>query len=265
VNGVAGAERIAVGQEHACAILDTNAVKCWGRNHQGQLGNGTETDSSTPVTVTFGAAVDPIDIDTGRDNTCVVLADGTARCWGNGSDGILGDGSNADSSIPLTVSGITDATQIATALQSTCARLGDGTLWCWGIKVRLGNGETMGVQSTPVAVAGLTGVASVTAGTAVNCVAFDAGGAKCWGQNTYGETGNGTEVTPQLLPVPVLEITDEIVEISAGDGLYGLTTCAVLIDTTTYCWGLNGNNQLGVPRTLSESAVPVGVGTFPEG
>lgn len=262
VLGVSGAERIAVGSAHACAILGTSSVKCWGRNNQGQLGDGTKTDSPTPVTVAFGAAVEPIDIDAARDNTCVVLADGTARCWGGGT---LGDGSSAQSSVPVTVSGLAGATQIATAAQSTCARLGNGTVQCWGVKNRLGNGDTIDVQLTPVAVVDLAGVSSVTAGTSTNCVAFAAGGAACWGGNTIGETGNGNNDSPQLTPVDVVGISDKIVEIISGDGLYGHATCALLEDTSTYCWGLNGHSQLGVPRTLQSSWVPVGVGTTPGG
>jgi trimeric autotransporter adhesin len=45
-----GAEAISQGYLHTCAIVNSG-VQCWGYNYQGQLGNGTQSDSHVPVTV----------------------------------------------------------------------------------------------------------------------------------------------------------------------------------------------------------------------
>lgn len=51
VKGLTGVVQVAVGVDHACALLEDNSVKCWGKNGRGQLGDGTLEDRSEPVTV----------------------------------------------------------------------------------------------------------------------------------------------------------------------------------------------------------------------
>jgi alpha-tubulin suppressor-like RCC1 family protein len=91
---------------HACAALDDGSVRCWGRNQTGQLGNGTAEDSDSPVTVeglsgATAVAVGALDSTIGQ--SCALLDDGTARCWGSNFRGQLGDGTTADSSTPVEV------------------------------------------------------------------------------------------------------------------------------------------------------------------
>ena len=87
-----------------CEVLADGKIKCWGGNLYGQLGNGTTTDSITPVpvsgitTATAAAA--------GYYSTCALLSDGAVKCWGDNHSGQLGDGSNNQSLSPVTVSGI---------------------------------------------------------------------------------------------------------------------------------------------------------------
>ena len=95
--------QVAAGGNHSCALLADTTVKCWGYNGQGQLGNGTNTDSNTPVAVSgiTGAAA----IVAGSYHSCALLADTTVKCWGlNGFGGPpgafhLGDSTNTPVSV----------------------------------------------------------------------------------------------------------------------------------------------------------------------
>jgi alpha-tubulin suppressor-like RCC1 family protein len=92
------------GSLHSCAVLANGTAKCWGRNSNGQLGNGITTDASTPVVVTyFGTAVP---ITAGGAHSCAVLANGFAKCWGANANGQLGNGTTTDASTAVVVSGI---------------------------------------------------------------------------------------------------------------------------------------------------------------
>ncbi|MBU1488131.1 choice-of-anchor D domain-containing protein, partial [bacterium] len=83
----------------------------WGHNGSGQLGNGSNTDSNIPVTVS--GISNAVAIAGGGYHTAALLSDGTLRTWGYNGSGQLGNGSNTDSNIPVTVSGISNAVAIA--------------------------------------------------------------------------------------------------------------------------------------------------------
>ncbi|HEX4345747.1 MAG TPA: hypothetical protein VHZ31_09305, partial [Solirubrobacteraceae bacterium] len=91
-----GVARIAAGYFFTCAVLTSGAVKCWGDNEYGQLGNGTTANSATPVSVAAFTFVDaPSSITVGADFACAI-APGVGDCWGHNNDGELGDGTTTD-------------------------------------------------------------------------------------------------------------------------------------------------------------------------
>ena len=90
---------IALGHHHSCALLRSGVIKCWGKNSNGQLGDGTMDDRSSPVEVV--GITDAIAVAAGYYVSCAVLANEEARCWGRNTYGELGDGSTTDSSIPV--------------------------------------------------------------------------------------------------------------------------------------------------------------------
>ena len=155
VSGTATATAISAGSEHTCAILSGGAVKCWGANRSGQLGNGTSDFEPHPTPVTVSGITTATAISAGSEHTCAILSGGAARCWGNNSVGQLGNGTSAEQPhpTPVAVSGITTATTISAGSGHTCAILTGGAARCWGWKGsgQLGDGTT-NYSTTPVAV-----------------------------------------------------------------------------------------------------------------
>ena len=91
---------ISAGSSHSCAVA-SGKVYCWGSNSKGQLGNGTTTDSASPVEVSGITTAKAVAA--GYDHSCALLSDGTIECWGDNSAGHLGNGSTTDSANPVTV------------------------------------------------------------------------------------------------------------------------------------------------------------------
>jgi alpha-tubulin suppressor-like RCC1 family protein len=102
VIGIDNAIAVSAGTYDTCVVTKTGAVKCWGRNNSGELGDGTTLPRATPVDVSgLSSGVRGVSIAGGH--ACAQLATGGVKCWGSG---ILGDGSNAKLSPPVDVVGI---------------------------------------------------------------------------------------------------------------------------------------------------------------
>jgi len=86
---------------HSCALAQDGAAYCWGFNHDGQLGNGSKTDSPRPVSVAAGLRF--VSISTGRFHTCAVTVDDAVWCWGGGRFDGLGTGAKGGSAVPVRV------------------------------------------------------------------------------------------------------------------------------------------------------------------
>jgi alpha-tubulin suppressor-like RCC1 family protein len=250
------ATSLAAGTSHSCAVLADGTAKCWGLNTNGQLGNGTTTQATSPVLVTGLTGVSSIAA--GSAFSCAVInsgATGTAKCWGLNTNGQLGNGTTTQSTSAVAVTGLTNVVSISTGTSHACAVLFDGTAKCWGLNTngQLGNATTTQATS-PVVVTGLTGVSSIAAGANSTCAVLTSGAVKCWGLNTNGQLGNGT-TTQATSAVAVTGIDGSALKATAV-AVGTSYACARINDGTERCWGLNTSGQLG-DGTLVQKTTPV--------
>jgi alpha-tubulin suppressor-like RCC1 family protein len=240
---------ISSGSTHSCAVTTAGGVKCWGQNGNGQLGDGTTTNSSQPVDVE-GLEAGVRAVVAGRNFTCALTTAGGVKCWGSNSYGQLGDGTTIDHSTPVEVVGLTAgvATLGGAAMYHACAVTTAGAAKCWGSNVHgeLGNGTAVSA-SMPVDVSGLaSGVASVEARGYHTCALTTAGSVSCWGYNVSGAVGDGT-TTDRWAPVGVSGLTSGVIAITGGLHF----SCALQSAGAVKCWGANGDGQLGDGTTTN--------------
>ncbi|HEY2832564.1 MAG TPA: hypothetical protein VGJ14_09075 [Sporichthyaceae bacterium] len=254
VTGLAtGVRTISAGHSYACALTEAGAVWCWGSNKSGQLGDGTNNDSSVPVQVS-GLAANVVAISAGEYHMCALTADGAVQCWGHGRAGQLGNGQSRNSTTPVTPAGLNSGViAISSGGFHTCAILSDAGLKCWGLNEygELGNGST-GLEPRPVDVTGIGPVAQISAGGAHTCAITTQGAALCWGFNHWGQLGDAS-IADNWSPTPVTGLDSGVSQIDAG----AYHTCARTTDGLE-CWGQNlfgqfgdgGNNGLAAPRRV---------------
>ncbi len=255
-----GVVAVAVGDYHSCAIVTGGAVKCWGNNGGGQLGDGSLLQRLTPVAVS-GLASGVIAIAAGGAHTCALTSGGGVKCWGVNNNGQLGDNTTTQRSTPVNVSGLSSGVVAITAGEfHTCAVTSAGLVKCWGFNSNGQLGDNTNTQRpAPVAVSGIaSGATAVAAGYTHTC-ALVSGGVKCWGLNSNGQLGDSTQ-TQRLTPVDVTGLTSGVASITAGAS----HACARLTGSGVQCWGLNQYGELG-DGTFADRWAPVSVPSLTSG
>jgi alpha-tubulin suppressor-like RCC1 family protein len=240
---------LAAGSAHACVLRQAGGVTCWGRNADGQLGDGTVTPRSSGVPV--AGLTDAIAIAAGDRHTCAVRRGGQVVCWGADDTGQLGDGSaGVDRLAPAPVTGVVNATAIAAGAGFSCALLEDQSVVCWGDDRdgEVGDATTSPAPRPPTPVTGLTGARALTASGQHACAILADTSLVCWGSNTSGQLGDGTLVNrPQPTPVPGLTGVTAV----AG----GLSHTCALSSAGLSCWGSNSQGQLGIDTGTSPTPI----------
>ncbi|MFM7062043.1 MAG: RCC1 domain-containing protein, partial [Actinomycetes bacterium] len=199
VTGLSGAVSISSGDFHTCAGLLDGTMRCWGTG--AALGTGSLAAQLTPQPVTGLGGV--FTIDAGNNHTCASLGNGVVfaalSCWGQNSDGRLGDGTTTTRTSPVPASALDNVSAVSAGLGHTCAVVEGGTApRCWGDNTygQLGDG-TVVQRNSPTAVSSLTGVVAVATGDSHSCALTGANLLRCWGRNQVGQLGTGN--TSQFL------------------------------------------------------------------
>ena len=255
ITGCLNIVQIASGPNHSCARISDGTVRCWGSNQFGQLGDGTTTNSTTPVTVS--GLADVISVSVGADATCAAVAtSGALHCWGHNDVGQLGDGTTTDRHLPMLISAIASVDQVSLGHRFSCARQGStGRIYCWGInnEGQLGRSSPE-ISLTPNPVLDQYNsefyAMDLSVGHSHACGRVYSGIVYCWGANGSGQLGDGTTTSS---PVPK-QAAINMNTISAGED----HTCGVTFTREVQCWGVNSSGQLG-NGTLMESTLPVTV------
>jgi alpha-tubulin suppressor-like RCC1 family protein len=254
---------VSAGINHTCAVTSGGGVKCWGANYYGELGDGSQTDRLSPVTVS-GLTSGVRDVAAGEIHSCALTTAGGVKCWGYNPWGNIGDGTAENWRLtPVDVSGLTSGVSaISLRADHTCALTDNGGVKCWGSNGygQLGDG-TKADRATPVDVSGLTsGVAAIAAGAGGNtCALTTAGGVKCWGANNLHQLGNGS-TTESLTPVDVSGLTSGAAAITVGAN----HACALTTGGGVKCWGLNSYGEVG-DGTNTDAPTPVDVSGLTSG
>lgn len=287
------AASIMAGSHHTCARLTSGALKCWGQNNFGQLGQGDTLDrgddphemGDTLAPINLGAGLTVTGVATGAYHTCAALSDERVKCWGDNDEGTLGLGDTSargaepqqmgDALPEVDLGGGVKVRSVVAGSGFTCALTTSDQVKCWGTNAdgQLGQGHSAPRGVSPMEMganlpftdlgAGKT-VKAISAGKAHVCVIVSDDTVKCWGKNGDGQLGLGDT---QSRGVDLGEMGDSLPAVDLGPGekakaiaAGGSHTCAVLLDGRVKCWGNNAFGQLGLEDSNSRGGAPAQMG-----
>ncbi|MEQ9502904.1 MAG: hypothetical protein RIT81_38900 [Deltaproteobacteria bacterium] len=284
--------QVAAGGTHTCILDAAGAVRCWGENTFGQLGQGHRgTVGDRPGSLPSGAPdVDlggrALEIVLGGWHTCARLDTGAVRCWGRNDAGQLGYGHTmpvGDGTNGLTSPAIAGdvplggrAVALGAGASHTCAVVENRGVLCWGdnstgqlgyaLAVNVGDGNATAPTPESAGPLGLSvsDVVAVVGGFGHTCARTTQGAVLCWGDARLGQLGSGS--TAQVGGASGRPISEASAVRLGGMNAAELScfidhTCARSPLGRVRCWGTGQFGQLGYDAVAN---VGDGVGDDPD-
>ena len=253
-----------VGAEHSCVLVSNGEIRCWGNGTNGRLGVGDTNERHTPEMVLNASGFGYLSVSAGKEHTCAVLEDHSVQCWGRNNRLQLGTGDGEDRNVPTEIAapdGMENISVVSAGGEHSCALDVSGVVWCWGRddKGQLGT-DGSGDSNVPLQVStgsGMTGaVEFISAGGKHTCAVDLSDTLWCWGDKGDGRIGDDLDTDQYEPSMVVNDLLESASFVSAG----ATYTCALDVDDKAFCWGKNGDGQLGTNNT-NASTVPVAVHT----
>lgn len=252
-----------------CAIVSDGAVRCWGKDKGGELGDGAGVDRAKSGVVEGLTRVKKVAL--AAQFACALLEDKTVKCWGTGR--IANDGKVVKNAKPTAVANVRDADDLVASGAVACARMAGG-VECWGAdastighapkgafkQIAAGFTHVCGIDGGgvvscwgsgdwgvgPFAKPGIAGAAFVTSGDRHACAITKDKKVLCWGSNDAGQLGTKPDVDVHKKPIEVPGVRGATSLVS-GEA----STCAIVEDGVT-CWGANGEGELALGKRSSD-------------
>lgn len=259
-------QQVDAGFDHVCGVTRQGDAYCWGDNHRGELGDGTDDISLEPEPVNIPGGTKIFQISAGSDHTCAVprgRSGPAAYCWGNNSEGQIGASNLSYSLDPVSIRNAAYADEISSGRSYTCSIMYGGSqgnrrqgkLFCWGRNAQgqFGNGSQSGYDA-PTAIDSGVSFVSIAGSQFSTCGLVKDGSVYCFGYNGNGQLGIGNR-SDQIEPLEEVSGGHTFVQISGGRG----HNCGVTEEGSAFCWGDDDREQLGNGPSSNSHSVPVEV------
>ncbi len=230
---------------HRCLINSSGAIKCWGQNGNGQLGNGGGNAALSPIQVS-GLTSGWKSVTAFGNSTCAVNTNGAAKCWGADSQGQVGNGTTgSDYAVPTDPIGMSSGVKdISIGYMGTCALMATNSLNCWGHRWSLGNGSSTTARTPQGSPTGLGNNIKIIAAATHTCALTTGGDVWCWGYGAEGQLN--TTVSESLTPINIA-LGTTATSLAVGDWF----SCVITTSGGAKCWGRNTSGEMGRGNTTT--------------
>jgi alpha-tubulin suppressor-like RCC1 family protein len=240
---------ITAGFDHTCGLSKSGTPYCWGDNHRGALGDGTNQHRTVPSRVHGNPRL--VQLSAGLRHTCGLTGEGRIYCWGENAHGQLGDGTRTDRWVPTEVQTEVRFERVRAGFDGTCGLSVEGALLCWGANHdgQLATGDFADALEPRPSNSGAR-YRDVQLGRSMGCALRGDGQVDCWGLDQPGNLGQGREQAGHLpTPTPIVG-GQRFTALAVGQEQHA---CALGDSGEAFCWGGNWHGALGNGGTQSVS------------